>query len=134
MNKIVVSFLMVLSLAGCDSANLAESQPQVAVLGEPFEIDYNQKAIFQDQDITIKFVGVLEDSRCPVEAECIWAGNVKIALLFNGQQIKLNSNLKPRQIAVRGYVVKLVSVLPSPHVNEKIKKEKYTAKLLVLQK
>src|SRR4030095_14946598 len=29
-------------------------------------------------EVRIKFIKVLEDSRCPINARCVWAGNAKI--------------------------------------------------------
>ena len=43
----------------------------------------------------IKFVEMVDDSRCPVDTNCIWAGNakVKITVQRNGQEQSLDVTL-----------------------------------------
>lgn len=54
--------------------------PKIAIkipLGETETID----------GVSIKFVDVLEDSRCPEGVNCVWAGEVKISVeITNGKQ------------------------------------------------
>ncbi len=40
------------------------------------------------KDVSIKFLEVVEDSRCPTGVECIWAGRaiVKVQVTFNGNK------------------------------------------------
>jgi len=46
--------------------------------------------------ITIKFVSVVEDSRCPPQSACVWAGNAKIQVLIydrHGKEtVTMNTN------------------------------------------
>ncbi len=46
-------------------------------LGEEFELAVHQTAQITDENISITFQEVLEDSRCPVDVTCIWAGLAK---------------------------------------------------------
>lgn len=51
-------------------------------LGEPFELQVGEVAVLRDQQLSIRFLSVLEDSRCPTGSLilCIWAGRVRLRL------------------------------------------------------
>lgn len=39
-----------------------------------------ESVFLKDQQINVKFVKVLADNRCPLNARCIWAGNATVAI------------------------------------------------------
>ncbi len=49
-------------------------------LGQEFPLSIGQSAEIAGEDLEIKFLEVLEDSRCPKGAVCIWAGRVSCLL------------------------------------------------------
>ena len=49
-------------------------------LGAEFELKVNQEAVINSENIRIKFLEILEDSRCPRDVQCIWAGQIKILI------------------------------------------------------
>ena len=49
-------------------------------IGQPFLLEVGSTARLQEEPLEIQFVGVAEDSRCPANVNCIWAGQAKIAL------------------------------------------------------
>lgn len=62
--------------------------------------------------LTIKFVEVIEDSRCPPDANCVWAGNAKIKLAISKGKaapkfVEVNTGLDPRSVKIVGYEIKL---------------------------
>lgn len=62
--------------------------------------------------LTIKFVSVVEDSRCPLGAQCIWAGNAKIKVAVSKGKmapklIDLNTGLEPNSVKIYGYTISL---------------------------
>lgn len=70
--------------------------------------------------IKVNFVEVLDDSRCPVGATCVWAGNAKVKItLAKGKKaaktVELNSTLQPRVITFEGYDIQFVDLTPRPH-------------------
>jgi len=81
--------------------------------------------------LRIQFKDVLEDSRCPEGATCIWAGNAKIAILLNETEANLNTYLEPKQSRISRYTVDLISVKPYPKVGVEVKKDDYVVKLLI---
>jgi len=69
--------------------------------------------------VRIKFVSVVEDSRCPIGTNCIWAGNAKIKIAVSKGKaapkiIELSSGLKPEATMVYGYGLKFINLSPYP--------------------
>lgn len=69
--------------------------------------------------LTIKFVEVVEDSRCPRDVTCIWAGNAKVKLLVSkgknrSQEVELNSGIEPTAVTVFGFELSLKELTPYP--------------------
>ncbi len=47
-------------------------------LGQEFSLAIGQSAIISGENLEIKFKEVVEDSRCPEGATCVWAGRVSV--------------------------------------------------------
>jgi predicted SPOUT superfamily RNA methylase MTH1 len=67
--------------------------------------------------LNVKFLGVVEDSRCPKGTTCIWAGNAKVSIRVwkknqKPVELELNSTLDPRSVEVLGYKVTLAGLSP----------------------
>ncbi|MDD5288814.1 MAG: hypothetical protein PHY28_06885 [Dehalococcoidales bacterium] len=63
----------VVLLSGCSSASKAS-------LGSEFTLSVGQSTRIASESMDIKFVDVIEDSRCPKGVTCIWAGQVSCAI------------------------------------------------------
>lgn len=68
---------------------------------------------------SLAFLGIPEDSRCPLDALCIWQGRVRVALKHQGLdesqkfELGLGGTLKPQWIdASTGLVLSLEQVWP----------------------
>ncbi len=53
-----------------------------ASLGEEFTLPAGKTADITGEDLSIKFVEVISDSRCPTGVECVWAGEAKSQMLI----------------------------------------------------
>ncbi len=73
----------------------------------------------------IKFVDILEDSRCPIDVECVWEGNFKIQLEIDSKTMLLNTNLEPKAIDINGTKISIKKVLPEADSKKKIEKHEY---------
>jgi len=86
--------------------------------------------------LKIKFLSVVEDSRCPQGTQCIWAGNAKIKLRVTdhgrSRIFDLNTAKGARTYSFRGYQIKLVKVSPTPVVNEHIRRGEYIVTLTAI--
>ena len=49
-------------------------------LGKEFKLVKGEVAYFKQEVIEIKFSNVTEDSRCPADVVCIWAGRVSVVV------------------------------------------------------
>ena len=61
---------------------------------------------------------VIEDSRCPMNAKCTWAGNARVQLTVKGNKgsrtIELNTGRDPHVVTYDGYDFRMEDVVPSP--------------------
>jgi hypothetical protein len=92
----------------------------------------NKQKIVTKDKLTIKFVSLVEDSRCPTDTNCIWAGNAKIKIQVGrgktaAKTFELNTNLEPQTVSFAGYEIKLVNLTPQPATNIRINRNGYTA-------
>lgn len=110
------------------------AQTDSVKLGEEFALKLGNHATLQGMDLTIVFRDVIEDSRCPEGAVCVWEGNAKIVLGVNQTAIALNTTLEPKQVSYSAFVIRLLSLYPYPKFGQQIKKEDYVAALIVTGK
>lgn len=54
-----------------------------AKLGTAFKLARSEKVIFTDANLLLE-LNEINDSRCPVNVQCVWAGNAKAKLLVSG--------------------------------------------------
>jgi hypothetical protein len=111
--------------------------PEIDVtLGEPFTLRVEQTAEVSGTPLRLFFEEVLEDSRCPIDAVCVWQGNARLSLraeLAGGEpaQLLLNTGLEPRAAPANGYRVTLENVQPAPRSGRSIASGDYVATLRV---
>lgn len=91
-------------------------------------LKYGEETVI-NEIIKIKFRGITEDSRCPMDAMCIWAGNAaaELEILTPDENLTevLNSNVLPQSIWVSGIMIELIQVSPYPSTQIKINPEDY---------
>ena len=102
------------------------SPPKV---GEEFELAVHQTAQISAENTSVTFQEVLEDSRCPVDVTCIWAGLAEVSLQVSvsGQERELSlSTSPPENSAVfEDYTLWLISVRPVPRSDQNIDSSAY---------
>ncbi|MFM9904087.1 MAG: hypothetical protein ACKVQJ_05885 [Pyrinomonadaceae bacterium] len=109
MKQLFLTIIMALAVATVVSA----ANP------DTLTVRVDQQKTFTTGKIVVKFISVVEDSRCPEGVACIWAGNAKIKIsLKKGKKsarvFDLNSTLKPEMILFEGYEIRLVDLTPRP--------------------
>jgi hypothetical protein len=96
-------------------------------------VKVDQEKTVSGTRIKVKFIELIEDSRCPVDVNCVWAGNAKIKLRFSKgsdeEVVELNTTLKPQTIDFGGYRFKLAGLTPRPRSNVRISRLGYVAAL-----
>ncbi|MCR4403843.1 MAG: hypothetical protein NUW06_00860 [Candidatus Acetothermia bacterium] len=128
----LLAAVLALSLAGCDG--LLGGWPVRAELGEPFTLRVGQTAAVEGLRVT--FLRVLQDSRCPVDVVCIWAGNARVELELAASShgrttVELNSSLAPREATFGSYLVRYVDLRPYPRSTERPDPPAYRLTLVV---
>lgn len=82
--------------------------------------------------LVVKFVELVEDSRCAEGAKCVWAGNakIKVSVKQNGGEaefFEMNTNLGAKGATYGAYAIYLVNLTPVPNANVRINRNAYTA-------
>ncbi|MFX0052792.1 MAG: hypothetical protein ACFE8U_16060, partial [Candidatus Hermodarchaeota archaeon] len=102
-----------------------------AQINNDISLYIGESAIIKNHGIKLKFVDVLEDSRCPSDVECLWEGTVSllINIQYNsedlGNFVLNSSNL--HKASFMGYYVKFKELEPYPISTETIPKTSYRA-------
>jgi hypothetical protein len=129
---IVASFLYASVSLGCTRH---PTQPSPLPLGQAFELRSGASAMLRD-GLTVTFDGVRSDSRCPMDALCVWAGDAIIAVRLSqpaGGQVERELHTDPSgsQASYLAYVIKLVALAPYPRSDRRIQPDDYVATLTV---
>ena len=73
--------------------------------------------------LTVRPLAVIEDSRCPAQVHCVWAGRVRIRAEVGGDGIRELTLGEP--VAVSGGTLTLVDVRPGKRTPEAIAPRAY---------
>lgn len=133
------------ALGACGGERVAEpggESPQSAtaasevVLNQEFELRPGQTVRLRGGGLSVTFPGVAEDSRCPVDVQCVWAGNARVALRAarpGGSMVALdlNTTLEPRAAEAFGHTLRLVGLAPAPTQGTPIRPQDYRARLVI---
>ncbi|APV45472.1 hypothetical protein Dform_02168 [Dehalogenimonas formicexedens] len=124
MVAVVGVLILAIGLTGCGE------KPLNASLGQSVDLKPGQAVELNSEKMTLKFEKVLNDSRCPEGASCVWEGQVQclVTLDLDGkkEQITLTqrgSDEGASQIYNR-YLIKF-DVTPYPRLNQTIGQSDY---------
>lgn len=126
------------ALFACSAA--AAQQQQAPRVGREFKAGVGWVMGLDRGRLMLRFARVASDSRCPVDVNCVWAGNAEVVLEVGGrlwrerQTLTLSTNAGAQgasEAKYGRYTVKLVNLSPRPRGNRKIPSGRYTATLLV---
>lgn len=127
---------LLLALAGCDEATGPEAARQDAVLTSTQEMTlrYGEEKAVGQSVVKLSFGQVNEDSRCPIDAMCVWAGNAQVELGIRAGMgptyaLRLNTTLEPRSTVWGGIRITLLEVQPAPRAGQTTKPEDYSVKV-----
>lgn len=90
--------------------------PSFSQSSERVELRVGQQKTTSVGHLKIKFVRLMEDSRCPINARCVWAGNAKVRLTVKGSKgsrnIDLNTGVEPHTATYDSYDIRIEDLLP----------------------
>ena len=100
-----------------------------------------------DRGLKITFLAVRNDSRCPINAKCIWAGDAEVVLRVKAgnqaaRRVTLHTDLKPQTVVIpaqvfppgtagipKSYVIRIAGLTPQPEAGKKILQSDYRLSL-----
>ncbi len=125
------TFLALILTLVCGTALQLSAQPnqQITVL-------INRQNTIVNKKLTIRFLSLVEDSRCPTDTNCIWEGNAKIKIKVSNSKgvskiFEINTNTQAQTVSFAGYEIKLTDLNPRPATNIRINRNGYTATFTV---
>lgn len=124
---------LIFAVAACATVDTAV----VADPGAEFNLAVGKSATISGTGYRIAFNRVTEDSRCPVDVQCVWAGDAKIELTISRSgapgDTRVISLTPPNSDATVGDVkFRFVSLAPTPRQSEPPASRAYVARLMVL--
>lgn len=118
-------------------AGRPEAAAQTARVGREFKVKVGRVVMLDGGKLRLRFARVAEDSRCPVDVDCVWAGSAAVLIEVGGRgwrgkrTLLLNTNTGEAEAGYESYTVRLEALSPQPRSNRKISQGQYTATLLV---
>lgn len=114
--------LGLLVLAACGRGSPAPAGISQHVKTAPVDRDFilavGESAHLANTPLTIGFVRVEEDSRCPPGVTCVWAGNGRVGLRVTGEgpdeHLALNTTVNPQSMSVHGFMLRLIALSQRP--------------------
>ncbi|MBT9544180.1 MAG: hypothetical protein IV090_02190 [Candidatus Sericytochromatia bacterium] len=90
-------------------------------LGKAFDLPMGKMAQLKNTDLALSWISPAQDSRCPSDVNCVWAGEVKVTVMVkngqNSQSLNLQLPGKESQLLsaeMGGYLLTLNDVKPYP--------------------
>ncbi len=135
----LVSFI---GLAGClacgASTAVTNGDPASTevVVDNEFELAPGHTATFAALGLTVRFDSVKNDSRCPRDVTCVWAGNAAVLVTLRrtgaaAYQGTLNSFSEPKSVKDGNDTLTLVGLLPETDTRHPITAGEYRARFVV---
>jgi hypothetical protein len=108
-------------------------EPGSVRLGDIEQVKIHQSIKYSDAYIRVKLDSVLNDSRCPVDAECFWEGNAAVRFeITTGNVVRkviLNTTLSPKSAQINDYNIELISLMPFSKSGSILKQSDYYAEI-----
>jgi hypothetical protein len=106
-----------------------------AVAGRPFDVKVGSTATLDD-GLRIRFDSVRADSRCPLDAQCIRAGEAIIAVSMmtakgNPDSREMRTDATGSRITYADHIIELSALAPYPRSTQTIDPRDYVATFIV---
>ena len=103
--------------------------------GEDFTLRVGATATIPSAELSLTFLAVTGDSRCPEDVVCVWAGSapvqLRLQLADRDTTLLLDPTQGPAAAVVAGWRVELRALSPPPHSGRTIPTAEYEATLRV---
>ena len=106
-----------------------------AVVGTPFELTAGMAASLPNGSL-LRFERVSADSRCPMDALCVWAGDATVAVTLKAprgtaEPRELHTEPGGSRISFSDYTIQLTALAPYPRSSQPIEADDYRATFVV---
>lgn len=112
---------------------LAAALPAYAKRSDAVKVQIHKEVVAKG--LKIEFVDLVEDSRCPVDVQCVWAGNAKIKVRVTkgdkSETLDLELVTKGMRPNFGDYRLTLTGLSPELRSNVRINKNAYVATIQV---
>ncbi|HUG40865.1 MAG TPA: hypothetical protein VMM12_10280 [Longimicrobiales bacterium] len=131
------------ALAACQapieppSGNVVHASSIEARVGaaDPFTLSPGQEATSSSLDLTIRFVDVATDSRCPIDVDCVWEGDAEVVIHLGepGEERLVSLHTPGERIGLgtvdlsSGHRLELIELLPDDRSDRPIVQKEYRA-------
>jgi hypothetical protein len=128
--EIFILLLMVSCQKGMDNNSF--------IFNQTFGIKYGESKNNTYSGIIIKLDSVLNDSRCPSDGICVWAGNAEVRFIYSTSKEQVSFVLNTlssfrTDTLINGYRIKLIALTPYPKIAGSIKQSDYKADIEILK-
>lgn len=119
-------------LAACSSGGYGPTgSGNPSPSGQNVSVRVGETGAVPGTGVTIAFHAVTEESRCPLNAVCVWEGNGRVALTLSSgygatKDVELNTTTEPRETVFSGLRIELTALNPHP-TGEPIDPDDYVA-------
>lgn len=144
MRKTTAGWMVALALLGvataCDEGvtDLEVDPSRALAASGPAEVTLpvGEEVPVEGTPLRLVFTRVVEDSRCAVDVQCVWAGNALVEVgvgvdAGSAFPLQLNSNLDPRSARWRGVRITYRELLPRPRSDAPTDPADYTLRVRV---
>jgi hypothetical protein len=130
--SLMISMMLCLGACGPSSSDSPPAPLELAVEGS---LRAGASTGVKGESIQVTFVEVTEDSRCPKDTTCAWAGEVKttLAARIGSEPVVQREVLEGRSMIVEPYRITVTRVLPDPLSTQKTAPGDYRISLIVVK-
>jgi hypothetical protein len=136
---ITLGLILTCALVSCAGGGGGDTLPATATLDKTFQLRLGKSATLAPDNLQVTFVKVQEDSRCPSDVQCAWAGQAVVQIQVSSANsqpqtaaLTLGASLQPGSSAAFGpYSVEVSDLAPYPISTVQIQPGDYAATLIV---
>ena len=134
----MISWVIAVCLAAPACANRIGAPSATRVpLGHEFTLAVGQSAVVGDAGLRVTLKGVAQDSRCPVDVQCVWEGDATVSVAAApspGAQYELHTSGRfAHEVQHGSYRISLVQLDPARRSTGLPSPNDYRATLLVVR-
>lgn len=135
---LLVLLASIISIGSCSKEDDLIQDYDVKI-EKAFELKMDLEATISEENLSVKVTDVLEDSRCPELAICVWEGQIKLEIEITDNQVTSTKEIiyrlgKDLPLEFGDYIFSLIQVTPDSQIDEVIELNDYTFTFFIEKK